>query len=64
MAADPKTPADSPQLAHFKSREKELVEKLKRLESVKPEPGFDSAAAIERNKALLKEVRDAMKDLR
>lgn len=64
MATEPKPPesADSPELANLKFKEKQLVAKLKELEGKKSELGFDYAAAIARNEALLVETRKAIKD--
>lgn len=52
---------DSPQLAHFKFREKELVAKIERIKNAKPEPGFDYAASIARAEAQLAVIRKEMK---
>lgn len=65
MATESKTPAvtDSPQLAHYKFQEKELVRALKDLEGKTSEPGFDYETVKVRTEALLAEVRKEIKAL-
>jgi hypothetical protein len=55
--------ADSPQIAHYKFREKVLLDKQRQLEASKPEQGFDKAAALERIKGQLAEIRAELKGI-
>lgn len=66
MATESKAPAsvpDSPQLAHYKAREKELSAKIDDMKGRKAEPGFDYTAAVARNESLLASVRKEIKAL-
>lgn len=49
--------ADSPQLAHYRHREKELTDKLKRIAEHPPTKDHDLLGAKSRTETALKQVR-------
>ena len=55
------SPQESPQLAHFRFREKELVDKLKRIAEHPETTAHDIAGSKQRTELALKEVRAEIK---